>query len=226
MILIYISGIDGCGKTTQAKRLVEWMNERGFDAAYQWLRWEPSIVSLIKTARRAFSGKPAGSANAKSAEDAAYGKWTGFKRALFSLPAFRRLWLAYATRDYLRAYRRAVANWRSDCIVLDRYLFDFVVDQSVNLDMTALDFEEYARKSPLRQMPRPNLSVFIHLPPETAHARKSDGTPLPYLEKRVSRYNELPSSERTLHLDGTRPVEVIHEEIARWVSERLPKGKR
>jgi dTMP kinase len=32
--LIVLEGIDGCGKTTQAKKLVDWLQKKGFDAVF------------------------------------------------------------------------------------------------------------------------------------------------------------------------------------------------
>jgi len=47
MKIIYISGIDGCGKTTQAKVLVQDLERKGVKTEYIWLRWEPSLLPVI-----------------------------------------------------------------------------------------------------------------------------------------------------------------------------------
>ena len=237
MFLIYISGIDGCGKTTQAKRLVERLRAEGLSAEYQWLRWEPSVLGCIKALRRTVAWKSrrksqpteynaAISGFAADSEEEAYNKWRGLKRRFFSVALFRKIWLSYAVRDYARAYRRTAPLWRSDYMVLDRYLFDFVVDQSLNLGMSVGDFGEWVRHGPLRDMKEPDLSVIIHLPAETARERKNDGTPLAYLRDRAACYKEIPRSDRALHVDGTQSVEAIHGEIARWVSERIGKARQ
>lgn len=227
MFIIYLSGIDGCGKTTQAKRLAAWLTSRGLAAEYQWLRWQPSALKAIRAFRALFaSRRRANRANTVGAENESHDDWARRKHGLLRVPIFRNLWLSYATRDYLRAWRRASRAWRSDYVVLDRYQFDFVVDQSLNLGMRPLDFLGLIDSSPLREMRKPDLSIFIHLPPEVAWKRKQDGTSLNYLSRRAECYRAMPPSDSVLHVDGARDIEAIHEEIARWVDERIGEAAR
>ena len=47
--LVVFTGIDGSGKTTQAKLLVDWLHKDGKTVSYVWCRWEPFLVRpLIK----------------------------------------------------------------------------------------------------------------------------------------------------------------------------------
>ena len=150
MKLIYISGIDGCGKTTQAQLLVERLRSDGKSADYQWLRWEPSIVPMIKAVKFILgkSRKPGTAETRITREDKAHSKWGGLKKRLFSSGAFRKLWLAYATRDYYRAYKKASRKWDAEYIVMDRYIFDFMIDQSLNYGINIKSFLELIFSKP------------------------------------------------------------------------------
>jgi len=136
MKIIYLSGIDGCGKTTQAKLLVDKLIEKGLNAEYKWLRWEPSFkkitnyFKLIKT-------KNSKSANVDSVEkeNIEYGRWLKFKRILLSNPLIRQLWLLYACSDYYMSYRRRFPRITKDFIIVDRYIDDFIIDQAINLNI-------------------------------------------------------------------------------------------
>ena len=224
MILIYISGIDGCGKTTQALSLVEWLQEQGHSAEYQWLRWEPSIVPLIKKFKKILRKKSAVSNDnkAKVAElDADHAKWGKLKSSLFSSAIFRKLWLYYATHDYYRAYKKAHKKWSSDYIIMDRYIIDFMIDQSLNFGIDVSTFIENAQKTAIDKMESAALSVLIDIPAEVGYQRKLDGTPLAYLAERRNSYLSIPDSEKLLRLNGTDDIDEIQTAIRQWITNHL-----
>ncbi|NQU44237.1 hypothetical protein HQ520_13185 [bacterium] len=219
MRIVYLSGIDGCGKTTQAKALTKWLREQGAEAEYHWLRWEPSILPLIRSVRRILSGKKAATGGVGD-ENREHGRWVRWKEGILRLAPLSWLWLQYAAWDYSRSARRTIAEWKGDVIVLDRYLFDFAVDQAINLGLSLSEFRKRAKKTSLAKMPEPDLSVFIHIPAAEGYRRKQDGTPLEYLESREAFYRVLPESQSVLHVDGMRSVEEIQAEIRLRVGER------
>lgn len=225
MTIIYISGIDGCGKTTQSELLVSWLQGQGQSAEYQWLRWEPSILPLINRIRN-LAGKPKSASkkevprDTKSTENQSHGKWRQLKAALMGSRAFRKLWLGYATRDYHAAYKKKSGDWASDYIVMDRYLMDFVIDQSLNFSMQPSEFMDFAKTSAIGRMQSPKFSIFISIPAEVGYERKLDGTPLHYLKEREALYTNL-QLDNTLHINGEQPVEQIHRDITQWLLTKL-----
>lgn len=226
MIIIYISGIDGCGKTTQSTMLVKWLQERGLSAEYQWLRWEPSLRSITGKLRhlagkKLDSGDQAAPVKQTALENAGHSNWTDIKKRVFSNRIFRKIWLWYSTRDYFRSYQRARKTWRSDYVVMDRYLLDYVVDQSLNFSIHPALFLDKIKTTALAGMKKPTFSIFIDIPAEIGYQRKLDGTPLEYLRQRESIYKGMPTDNHVLHVDGIREPGVIHSEITRWLSERL-----
>lgn len=224
MTIIYISGIDGCGKTTQAQRLAARLNDAGKIAEYQWLRWEPSILPLIRKIRGGLSGKKASGSPAAghrvADENSAHSNWKSLKRRLLSSKLFQKLWLFYATRDYYNAYRKARSTWKSDYIILDRYLFDFIVDQALNLGRDAGIFQQEIENTVLRHAQKPDITVIIDIPAELGYMRKRDGTALEYLKERETIYKNFGAAHNVLHVDGTQTPEAIHEIIYTWLEKR------
>ena len=127
-----------------------------------------------------------------SSENKAHSSWTVLKSRLMSNPMFRWVWMKYATGDYFSSYKKARARWHSDYIVMDRYIFDFAVDQSLNFGMAPADFIKKSLSTPLRNMQTPDYSIFINIPAEVGYKRKMDGTSLEYLREREALYNGFP----------------------------------
>lgn len=225
MIIIYISGIDGCGKTTQSQLLTDWLTAQGYEAEYQWLRWEPSVLPLLKRIRnglgRKSGKKPKAAADTvKKSENESHGAWRNVKASLMKSSLFRYFWMKYASKDYFTAYDKARANWNSNYVVMDRYIFDFVVDQSLNFGVETGDFLKLAESTDLAKMQKPDFSVFINIPAEVGYERKLDGTSLDYLKDREALYNSL-DDDNTLHLNGEQTPEEIHAEITEWLAPNL-----
>lgn len=224
MIVVYISGIDGCGKTTQSQLLVDWLRQQNHTAEYQWLRWEPSLRSIIDSVRK-ITGKTGSAEGVKQPrdadEDARHTRWKRLKRRLFGSSVFRSIWLWYATRDYYRSYRKATRDWDSDYVVLDRYVLDFVVDQALNFSMDPSTFLARTEDTVLARMAKPTYSVFIDIPAKVGYARKLDGTPLEYLRDREKLYRNIPDAANVLHVNGERPPEEIHADITNWLQDKI-----
>lgn len=226
MIIIYVSGLDGCGKTTQARVLVDRLQARGFAVEYRWLRWEPSLAPLIKGfrrlvfgGRRANHGAPGDRINVENLD---HSRWRQVKRTMLSLAVFRRMWLWYAARDYRRAYVRARRTWRSDIVVLDRYLFDFLIDQSLNLDTTVEQLQSELRSS-LAPVTVPDLGIVIDVSPQLGYERKRDGTSVAYLARREPLYRSFNAAGHVLHVDGSQGVQAVSDQIFSWVEERCQR---
>lgn len=219
MIIIYISGIDGCGKTTQSKLLVDWLQQNGYGAEYQWLRWEPSVLPLIRRFKQ-LAGKKSRTSSSKTAEDKTHSGWKSLKSRLMSSSGFRHAWLRYATHDYFKAYQKASRQWSADYIVMDRYITDFIVDQSLNFNMATCDFAEATHATPLGKLQRPQYSIFIDIPAKIGYQRKLDGTSLEYLKEREQLYSSF-IGNNILHLDGTAPLETIHQQISDWLTGKM-----
>ncbi len=223
-IIIYVSGIDGCGKTTQAKILVEELRTLGYDAIYSWLRWEPSIANYIKFLRR-FKSKNHASASENNnrlvAENLQETEWLCFKRRLLANRLFRRLWLFYASIDYYLTYRKRFKTISSDIVVVDRYFYDFMIDQAVNLGLAADKCHEFGTGFFLSRFRKPDVSIIIDLPPDEGYKRKNDGTSVAYLETRKCFYDQLFPSNEAIHLNGSGSIDDLASQIKLYVIENI-----
>lgn len=182
--LVCLMGIDGSGKTTQAKLLRDSLAAEGIAAEYVWSRWEPKLLRFAtRLVRRGSSGSPQSSG----------GRVGDRKRRLMSNPAVRSLWMAASLADYaLQARTRMLSALGSaDIVVCDRYLPDYVVDQAVNTG----DAEWTVRNvfgSPLaRAFPVPDCVLFVDVTAEVAFSRKDDGIPIPELEVKARAYRHV-----------------------------------
>jgi len=229
MIVVYVSGLDGCGKTTQSHMLVDRLLNSGISAEYRWLRWEPSLRLFIRAIRRFVSpGTTHSSSDAKKrvqGENLEHSKWHQFKRTLLGSSLFRSMWLYYAAHDYRRAYAAASQSWKSEVVVLDRYLYDFLIDQSLNFDTTPDRIWAEKLHSALATVRTPDLAVVIDVSPEVGYERKRDGTSLEYLRHREQLYRTFSGAAHVLHVNGEQTPEAIHEQIFSWVSKQCPTPK-
>lgn len=220
MRLIYITGIDGCGKTTQSKMLSAYLNENGFKAQYQWLRWSPSIGKIISILKKSSSGKinnekkwSNNDIDLQCRENDSYNKWTDLKAGLFSISVFKYLWIKYATWDYYYSYKKVSSNWCSDFLVLDRYYFDFIVDQSLNFREPVIDFEKRVETGYLKKFRQPDLFILIDISPEIGWDRKKDGTSMAHLIKIEKAYKSITARKDVHVINGTQTANEIHHEI-------------
>ena len=225
MFLIYISGIDGCGKTTQARLLVKSLQQKGVDAQYAWLRWEPSLKKLFSFLR-SLSGKSKQPRNLskEDLENSEHTEWVSFKTNILSRKIIRWLWCNYACADYYFASRKPFKKLKSDVVVVDRYVLDFCIDQASNLRIKPDDSENLENNFFLKRFRLPDINIIIDLPASEGYTRKLDGTPLDYLKDREKRYRAIRSSEHTLHVNGLNDIDVVATEISGWVIKKLRKG--
>lgn len=225
MILIYISGIDGCGKTTQARLLVKSLQQKGVDAQYAWLRWEPSLRKVFSFLKSASKKTEKNTTLLKNElERIRHNEWVSLKTKILSFNIIRRLWWVYACADYYFTSRKPFRKLNFEVVVIDRYLLDFLIDQASNLGVKPADTQKLLNSFFLKRFKHPNLTIIIDLPASEGYSRKLDGTPLDYLKEREKRYRAVPSSGHTLHINGLNDIDVVATEISGWVIKKLRKG--
>ena len=222
MTLIYISGIDGCGKTTQATLLVDLLKENGVDAQYAWLRWDPSFRNLFVFFRSIIGKtKKKKTIYRQHKEEIQHTQWISLKKALLSNSLLRRLWWEYASRDYYSSLKKKLRELSVDVLIVDRYIHDFIIDQAINLGIPPNDQLILLDKLKSKGFRFPDLNIIINLPAQEGYSRKLDGTPLEYLKEREMRYRQIPQEENTLQLDGTEKIDFLASNISHWVSEKI-----
>jgi thymidylate kinase len=222
MIIIYISGIDGCGKTTQSNLLKNYLAERNIAVQYEWLRWDPSFRQLFVGIKSIVGrAKTKGDLTSFQKEQIRHTRWFSLKKTLLSNSLCRWLWWEYACRDYMRSIQKTLKKISADVLIVDRYIYDFVIDQAVNLGVEPDEQGILVDKLIERGFKFPELTIIINLPAQEGYNRKLDGTPLDYLREREKRYHLIPENEQTLHLDGMRNIDSLAVDISNWVSKKI-----
>jgi dTMP kinase len=176
--LVCLIGIDGSGKTTQARLLQKQISASGLTAEYIWSRWEPALLGVAtRMVRIRTSG---GSSHIVGSR----------KRRLLSNRLVRSCWIAVSLAEYaLQVHRRVTkALGAADVVVCDRYLPDYVVDQIINTGDPGWTIRRVFRSPLARAFPPPDAVVFVDVPSAVAMARKDDGVPLDVLEEKSQAY--------------------------------------
>lgn len=174
---------------------------------YIWARWEPFFLKpAIKLVNKELK-----KSNIAKREERIYEERMNIKKQLLKCDFVRNIWILLAEIDYFLQllYKVSIPHMLNKKIVCDRYIYDFYIDQLINLEKPVSDFEKYLKTRLLKIFPTPDLLFYIKINPKTGYARKNDGTSLAYLEERVRYYDKLKSIYKTIEIDGEQKLDDI-----------------
>jgi len=159
--LICFTGVDGSGKTTHAKSLLEYLETKGFACKYVWGASRPitSYAFLLFTRL--------------------LGYWKETKKNVYTDPLeyapkelakkLGRLWRLFVFVDFqiktLVKTRPYLALGK--IVVLDRYFYDLLMD----LDVSKISSEEFIRRIS-ETLPRPQITFLLDAPPSLTAQRR------------------------------------------------------
>lgn len=247
-MIICFMGIDGSGKSTLSKKLVVALQEKGYDVRYTW--WLEAEQSLLRTfisklfgTRREYlnSEKPDSGdlkkfhENSKTPDvpdEAGRGRfhaknerWTARHLLTYSYTGFVLL-------DYLRfgLFRASLPKHfgRGRILIFDRYYYDviFALCREFNIPD-----EKRERLIQLFQwfVPDPDILLLIDIPPELAHARKSEEIPSydhahQIWENQANMYSTLSDhlhAIRWIRINNDSSIEFAHQCILNEVLDYL-----
>lgn len=216
-ILIALSGMDGSGKSTLARNLVDMLYTLGMPAEIVWNRLavNPSLdivaVPIKRLLRLFFRKKPSASEPAGGDEPIDPGSELR-KRS----PMLTWIWTCFVAIWNAASHRRSAEPHllRGKVVVCDRYVLDSVVN--LRFDYGAGSRFRFQRRLMEWISPTPTFAFHLAVPAPVAHERKPVKFTLEELEVFEHLYEE-ERDDRTVPLDGTRPMEALCEEVARAI---------
>jgi thymidylate kinase len=213
--LVTFSGLDGSGKSSQARALCDILDRLGFDTVVEWssLSQHPVILHALTSfagwaLRR--RGRVEQATSAGSERDAATKALRTRSRFVsFAWSVLVALANAY---EQSRAVNRHL--WRGRVVICDRY----TLDSKVHLRYAYGDSRSYGVEVALirRLSPRPDASYFLDISAETATGRKPDYG-LVDNARRAALYREESGTFGTKRLDGERPAAEVCAAVAEQV---------
>lgn len=209
--VVCFTGIDGCGKTTQAKALVHHLRAQGYKSRYVWLGWSPALLKpIVKSMKHRIVKKR------QTSEDD-YAKYTLAKRGFFLRRGTRLLWTVYVALDYaLQVLVRVFIPVRlGHIVVCDRYFHDVLIDLAINYSWTAGEFRRVLRTSSALVFPVPDKTFVIDVPEDVAFNRKNDVTSIEYLRDRRNLYLAILSEglANVQKLSGESTISDIQQQV-------------
>jgi thymidylate kinase len=196
-MLVTLSGVDGCGKTTHARALTTAFETCHLRADYVWTRagsarWLSALTRLLGGHRKAAATQPA--------------EKVELRRQRFQSPLLRWGWSWLTTLELVSEYARKVA-WpliRGHVVICDRYVYDAWVDLAANSGRPA------EGTLPARVLgwlsPRPALSYWLDVPAEAAHSRAQDALSEEFMASQAAAYQRVAQAHHLRRVDTQREV--------------------
>jgi thymidylate kinase len=232
--IVALSGLDGAGKSFQAARLADELEQLGLDAAVVWpaatnllYQASPALKRVLRRMLAAMGRSPkptsrlgpGDSASDASKREEATGDAADEPLPRQVAPIAHALALVVAVVQAWSFRRGAARSARgADVVIYDRYTLDSVVylrhrwGHGRALRLQTLIIRRLSRT--------PDLAFLLEVAPEAAYERKQD-FPLDDLRERARLYRELYAQLGVIRLDGERPRDELCAVIAREVWRRV-----
>lgn len=206
--LITLSGIDGSGKSTVAKKLILELETRGYSAAYQYGRYTAKIAKPIMVA---------GEWYLQSGSDGEYQQYSEDKSRLLGANITESAYETTVMADYLPFLFSSIKfkMLLNDFVICDRYFYDTILknfgSSIVKDGGCAVSLVEKYNRFVLT----PDYAYFLTIPTNVAIDRKDDIPSIKYIEEQKRLYDEFIDEATVNTLDGRNDVETVVNQICR-----------
>ncbi len=214
--LICFAGIDGSGKTTCAKMLLQDLRARGMPVKYAWLNPRPLLLTPLRliARRTVLRGEDIRgdyvSYREKRQEHASKGRF--LRKVYYGI-----MLLDYVIWVYWNLWPYVI---RRSTITCDRYVLDLVVNLGEILGYSDQEEISLIRKL-LNVLPKPSLVIVCDVDEMVALQRKSDTPHISYLSALRPRYRRIAEEFRFPVVDTSYPVDLVGNQIRQIVHEHM-----
>lgn len=204
-IVVAICGPDGSGKSTVHERLAELLAPSFSPAKSRHYHWKPPFLTTSRRARRGSAPNPHSQPT---------------RSRLASLAYFGFHWIEFFAGSHL-AFRWV--PFRGGMVVIDRFYYDFFVDQAryrLNVPMPFVN----AAMVPLKH---PDIAVLFDAPPEVLFARKQELNLAELQRQRLAFKAATKLIPNLVVVDASQPIEVVARSLARTIlAHSMDRQKR
>lgn len=217
--LICFIGTDGSGKTTASSLMEGCLLKWGYKCCRVWAAYDLRLFKVvIKGAKRLLMKT-----------NSPYKNYNEYKEDISKVSRNELLIFVYKLIVFLEYwfqvfYKVIIPLLIGRVVICDRYVFDVVINISSNLNLDETRFIKLLRLW-LSCFPKPDLLIFVSVPPEVSLSRKNDIPDIDYVKKRHKYYKIVNRYWDAILIDGTRPMNEI-DNLINYISENFVKNYR
>ncbi len=221
--LVCFIGIDGSGKTTLCKMLVNELRSCGIYSRYVYGRFLPKVMAPVFKIISTLVFDEKGSQNSRNTR-------VKNQRRLLGNPIISRIFIFGVLFDQImqmlvKVYLPSI--FRKEVVVCDRYFHDTVlIDIAIPCGFGYNSIIQFVRRY-LPLFPRANVIFLVVVPPEIAFQRKKDIMSLTALKQLSDTYLHTARCFGAITIDGTKnPSELKSVVLSKLVPFGIPLNEK